>query len=121
MSISSWSSELRSSRLVEAKPADPANCDHLAMTPLDKSPFAKEYKNLHLWINRKTTLPVRFEYEDLSAEITRCDWTKIKINSPISSRQFKLKIPGPDWNVEVSPLKDAPGPGDEKSKSSDPG
>jgi len=101
-------------RLIEAKPKDPANCDHLALIPLEKSPFAKEYKNLHLWINRKTTLPVRFQYEDLSAEITTCNWTKIKINTPIPSRKFGLTTPGADWNVEEFPLKESPESGDKK-------
>ncbi|GMU37944.1 MAG: hypothetical protein EDS66_05620 [Planctomycetota bacterium] len=46
---------------VEAKPEDPANCDHLVCTPKPGTRMAKRYRRLEFFVDRDIHLPVRIQ------------------------------------------------------------
>jgi len=92
-------------------PADPNNPTpetHLQLKPKKDSSFAEQYVQLELWISPKTTLPERLRYETTDAEITTVNFSDIKLNKKINSKEFILSPPGPGWTTETIPLAEEP-------------
>ena len=94
--------------LCPADPNDPANTDHLRLTPKKESPYAQEYHYFDLWVSRDQALPVQFRYETQEAEIVISRWTEIRTDQPIADKAFQLKAAGKDWTIEETSLQEEP-------------
>ncbi|HEY3056765.1 MAG TPA: outer membrane lipoprotein carrier protein LolA [Thermoanaerobaculia bacterium] len=73
---------------------------------LDLSPrsraVAKRVKHIRIWIEKDTYLTSKFEYVEGDGDITRYEFTKIKVNQPIEQGRFTLNLPA---NVKVEQMK----------------
>ena len=83
-------------RLIPAADKDPADSDHLELTPRPDSDMARRNKGknllLHLYIDRRLHLPVRIVNETRDERIT-VDFSAIEINPKITEQDFKLEKP----------------------------
>jgi outer membrane lipoprotein-sorting protein len=73
----------------------------LDLDPKTKS-IAKRVKHLRIWIDKKTYLTTKFEYTEGDGDMTRYEFTNVKINEPIASSKFVLALPP---NVRVEQMK----------------
>lgn len=73
---------------------------------LDLSPknraVAKRVKHIKIWIDKKTYLTTKFEYTEGDGDITRYEFTNIKVNQPIAQSRFTLNLPA---GVKVEQMK----------------
>ena len=73
---------------------------------LDLSPksraVAKRVKHIKIWIEKDTYLTSKFEYVESDGDVTRYEFTKIKVNQPIEQGRFTLNLPA---NVKVEQMK----------------
>ena len=73
---------------------------------LDLSPkakqIAKKVQHLRIWIDKKSYLTTKFEYTEADGDITRYEFTNIKVNQPISQSRFTLALPA---GVRVEQMK----------------
>ncbi|HEV8661433.1 MAG TPA: outer membrane lipoprotein carrier protein LolA [Thermoanaerobaculia bacterium] len=73
---------------------------------LDLSPksraVARRVKHIRIWIEKDTYLTSKFEYVESDGDITRYEFTKIKVNQPIEQGRFTLSLPA---NVKVEQMK----------------
>jgi outer membrane lipoprotein-sorting protein len=88
------------------EPAGPANTHHLQLIPKAQSSYAKDYLQMNLWIDQKTSIPVQISYENIDYEVTTVTWTKIKTDKEIKNKVFELEAPGNDWDVDIKPLQE---------------
>jgi outer membrane lipoprotein-sorting protein len=88
------------------EPADPANTHHLQLLPRAQSSYAKDYLQMNLWIDQKTSIPVQISYQNIDYEVTTVTWTKIKTDKQIKDKVFELETPGNDWDVDIKPLQE---------------
>ncbi|MEK6373841.1 MAG: outer membrane lipoprotein carrier protein LolA [Acidobacteriota bacterium] len=70
----------------------------LDLDPKTKS-IAKRVKHLRIWIDKKTYLTTRFEYTEGDGDMTRYEFTNVKINQPVGPSRFVLNLP-PSVRVE---------------------
>ena len=70
---------------------------------LDLSPkskvVAKRVRHIKIWIDKQTYLTSKFEYVEGDGDITRYEFTNIKVNAPIEQTRFSLNLP-PSVRVE---------------------
>jgi len=70
---------------------------------LDLSPkskvVAKRVRHIKIWIDKGTYLTSKFEYVEGDGDITRYEFTNIKVNKPVEQGQFTLNLP-PTVRVE---------------------
>lgn len=73
---------------------------------LDLSPksklVARRVKHIKIWIDRKTFLTTKFEYTEADGDITRYEFTNVKVNQPIEQSRFTLSLPK---NVKVEQVR----------------
>ncbi len=64
---------------------------------LDLSPksraVARRVKHIKVWIEKSTYLTSKFEYIEADGDITRYQFTNIKVNQPVSQARFTLDLP----------------------------
>jgi outer membrane lipoprotein-sorting protein len=87
-------------------PAELADTDHLQLLPKAQSNYARDYLQMNLWIDQKTSIPVQISYENIDYEVTTVTWTKIKTDNQIKDKVFELEAPGNDWDVDIKPLQE---------------
>jgi len=75
----------------------------LDLDPKTKS-IAKRVKHLRIWIDKKTYLTTRFEYVEGDGDMTRYEFTNVKINEPVGPSRFVLNLP-PSVRVEQMRLQ----------------
>ena len=63
---------------------------------------AKRVKHIRIWIEKSTYLTSKFEYVEGDGDITRYEFTNIKVNKPIEQSRFTLNLPA---NVRVEQMK----------------
>jgi outer membrane lipoprotein carrier protein len=64
---------------------------------LDLSPktrvVARRVKHIKIFIDRKTFLTTKFEYVEADDDVTRYEFTNVKLNEPIEQSRFTLNLP----------------------------
>ena len=73
----------------------------LDLTPKSKS-IAKRVQHIKIWIDKKSYLTTKFEYTEGDGDMTRYEFTNIKVNQPVSQSRFTLSLPS---NVRVEQMK----------------
>lgn len=75
----------------------------LDLTPKNRV-VAKRVKRIKLWIDKKTYLTNKIEYVEGDGDITRYEFTNVKINAPVAQSRFTLNLP-PTVRVEQMKLQ----------------
>jgi len=73
----------------------------LDLTPKNKA-VAKRVQRIKLYIDKTTYLTSRIEYVEGDGDITRYEFTNMRINEPVPSSRFALNMPA---NVRVEQMK----------------
>ena len=73
----------------------------LDLTPKTKA-VSKRVQRIKLWIDKTTFLTSRIEYVEGDGDITRYEFTNVRINEPVPSSRFALSLPS---NVKVEQMK----------------
>ena len=73
----------------------------LDLSPKSKQ-IAKKVQHLRIWIDKKSYLTTKFEYTEADGDITRYEFTNIKVNQPIAQSRFTLNLPA---GVRVEQMK----------------
>ena len=73
----------------------------LDLTPKTKA-VSKRVQRIKLWIDKKTYLTSKIEYVEGDGDITRYEFTKIRINEPVPPSRFALALPS---TVKVEQMK----------------
>ena len=64
--------------------------------------IAKRVRHIKIWIDKKSYLTTKFEYTEGDGDITRYEFTNVRVNQPIEQRRFTLNLPA---NVRVETMK----------------
>jgi len=75
----------------------------LDLEPKTKS-IAKRVRHIKIWIDKKSYLTTKFEYTEGDSDLTRYEFTNLKINAPVSQSRFSLNLP-PNTRVEAMKLQ----------------
>lgn len=70
----------------------------LELLPKTKT-LGKKIRKITIWIDRETYLTSSFEYVDGEGDLTRYEFTNIRINEPVPASTFRLDLPA-DVRVE---------------------
>ena len=73
----------------------------LDLTPKNRA-VSKRVRRIKLWIDKTTYLTSKIEYTEGDGDITRYEFTDIKINEPVPQSRFALHIPA---SVKVESMK----------------
>ena len=73
----------------------------LDLTPKNRA-VSKRVKRIKLWIDKKTYLTSKIEYVEGDGDITRYEFTNLRINEPVPPSRFALSLPS---NVKVEQMK----------------
>jgi outer membrane lipoprotein-sorting protein len=73
----------------------------LDLNPKSKA-VAKRVKHIRIWIDKKTYLTSKFEYTEGDGDVTRYEFTDIRVNEPVAQARFTLNMPA---NVRVEQMK----------------
>ena len=73
----------------------------LDLNPKNKV-IARRVKHIKIWIEKSTYLTSKFEYTEGDGDITRYEFTNIKVNKPVEQSRFTLNLPA---NVRVEQMK----------------
>ena len=73
----------------------------LDLTPKSKS-IAKRVQHIKIWIDKTTYLTTKFEYIEGDGDITKYEFTNIRVNQPIAQSRFELNLPS---TVRVEQMK----------------
>lgn len=63
---------------------------------------ARRVRGIRIWIEKETYLTSKFEYVEGDGDITRYEFTHIRINQPIAQARFTLDLPA---NVKIEQMK----------------
>lgn len=63
---------------------------------------AKRVKHIRIWIEKSSYLTSKIEYVEGDGDITRYEFTNIKVNQPVERGRFTLNLPS---NVKVEQMK----------------
>lgn len=72
----------------------------LDLTPKTKA-VSKRVRSIKIWIDKTTFLTNKIEYVEGDGDITRYEFTKIRINEPVPASRFALSLPS---NVKVEQM-----------------
>lgn len=61
--------------------------------------IARRVRHIKIWIDKSTYLTSKFEYVEGDGDVTRYEFTNIKVNAPIEQTRFTLNLP-PSVRVE---------------------
>lgn len=75
----------------------------LDLTPKNRA-VSKRVQRIKLWIDKRTYLTTRIEYVEGDGDITRYEFTNIRINEPVPQSRFALTLP-PSVKVEQMKLQ----------------
>jgi outer membrane lipoprotein carrier protein len=64
--------------------------------------IAKRVQHIRIWIDKKSYLTTKFEYTEGDGDITRYEFTNVKVNQPIAQSRFVLNLPA---NVRIEQMK----------------
>jgi outer membrane lipoprotein-sorting protein len=64
----------------------------LDLTPKNRA-VAKRVKRIKLWIDKTTYLTSKIEYVEGDGDITRYEFSKVRINEPVPPSRFALSLP----------------------------
>jgi outer membrane lipoprotein carrier protein len=64
--------------------------------------IAKRVRHIRIWIDRKSYLTTKFEYTEGDGDITRYEFTNVRVNEPIEQSRFTLSLPK---SVRVEQMK----------------
>jgi outer membrane lipoprotein-sorting protein len=73
----------------------------LDLTPKNRA-VAKQVKRIRIWIDKTSFLTTKFEYVEGDGDVTRYEFTNIRINEPVAGTRFALNLPS---NVKVEQMK----------------
>lgn len=73
----------------------------LDLTPKNRA-VAKRVRSIKLWIDKTTYLTTKVEYVEGDGDITRYEFTKIRINEPVPQSRFALQLPS---TVRIEQMK----------------
>lgn len=73
----------------------------LELKPKTKT-IASRVKRIKIWIDRKTFFTSKFEYVEGDGDITRYEFTNIRVNKPIPASRFTLELPS---NVKIEQMR----------------
>ncbi|HEX2099872.1 MAG TPA: outer membrane lipoprotein carrier protein LolA, partial [Candidatus Synoicihabitans sp.] len=73
----------------------------LDLTPKSRA-VGKRVQRIKLWIDKKTYLTNKIEYVEGDGDITRYEFTNIRINEPVPQSKFALQLPS---TVKVEQMK----------------
>jgi outer membrane lipoprotein-sorting protein len=73
----------------------------LDLTPKNKT-VEKRVKRIKLWINKTTFLTDKIEYVEGDGDITRYEFTNLRVNEPVPPARFTLALPA---GVRVEQMK----------------
>ena len=73
----------------------------LDLTPKNKA-VSKRVQRIKLWIDKATFLTSKIEYVEGDGDITRYEFTNIRINEPVPNSRFAISLPS---NVTVEQMK----------------
>ncbi|HYO79690.1 MAG TPA: outer-membrane lipoprotein carrier protein LolA, partial [Thermoanaerobaculia bacterium] len=62
----------------------------------------KRVQRIKLWIDKKSFLTSKIEYTEGDGDITRYEFTNLRVNEPVPATRFALKLPS---NVRVEQMK----------------
>jgi outer membrane lipoprotein carrier protein len=75
----------------------------LDLTPKNKI-VGKRVKRIKIWIDRKSYLTTKFEYVEPDGDLTRYEFSNIRVNEQIAPQAFELNLP-PTVRVEQMKLQ----------------
>lgn len=75
----------------------------LDLDPKSKS-IAKRVRHIKIFIDKKSYLTTKFEYTEGDGDITRYEFTNVKVNAPVAQSRFTLNLP-PNTRVEAMKLQ----------------
>jgi len=55
--------------------------------------IARRVRHLKIWIDKKSYLTTKFEYTEGDGDLTRYEFTNIRVNDPIEQSRFTLNLP----------------------------
>ncbi|MEO8217315.1 MAG: outer membrane lipoprotein carrier protein LolA [Acidobacteriota bacterium] len=61
--------------------------------------IARRVKHLTIWIDRQSYLTTKFEYVEGDGDVTRYEFSNLRINSPVPAAKFTLQLP-PSVKIE---------------------
>lgn len=73
----------------------------LHLTPKNRT-VSKRVKSIKLWIDKSTYLTSKIEYVEGDGDVTRYEFTNIRINEPVPPSRFALTLPS---SVKVEQMK----------------
>jgi outer membrane lipoprotein-sorting protein len=73
----------------------------LDLKPKSKG-IAKRVRHIVIWIDKKSYLTTKFEYTEGDGDITRYEFTNVRVNQPIEHNRFTLSLPA---NVRLEQMK----------------
>ena len=73
----------------------------LDLKPKTKA-IARRVRHLRIWIDKKSYLTTKFEYTEGDGDITRYEFTNVRVNEPIEQGRFTLNLPK---SVRVEQMK----------------
>jgi len=73
----------------------------LNLTPKNRA-VARRVRGIKLWIDKATYLTTKVEYVEGDGDITRYEFSRIRINEPVPPSRFALQLPS---NVKVEQMK----------------
>jgi outer membrane lipoprotein-sorting protein len=73
----------------------------LNLTPKNRA-VARRVRSIKLWIDKTTYLTTKVEYVEGDGDITRYEFSKIRINEPVPQSRFALHLPA---NVKIEQMK----------------
>jgi len=73
----------------------------LDLTPKNRA-VSRRVRSIKLWIDKTTYLTTKIEYVEGDGDITRYEFTNVRINDPVPASKFALQLPS---NVRVEQMK----------------
>ncbi len=87
---------------------DPANTVHVALKPKEKTPLARKFSSIDVWVDRKTHFPIRIETLDANETTLRTtDLSNVKINPEPALTDADFTLPPIDntWDQHTEEFK----------------
>jgi len=92
--------------LVPAEKDDPKETIHVRLTPKPKSQFEARFKQIDVFVDTKTSMPVRIDTVEKAGTVRSTDLKNLKLNVGVKADDFKLPDIGNDgWNRREEPFR----------------
>lgn len=73
----------------------------LDLTPKNRA-VARRVRRIRIWIDKASYLTSKFEYVEADGDVTRYEFTRIRLNEPVEQTRFTLNLPS---SVRVEAMK----------------